>query len=70
MKAIGSGVREVRIAEDGNQYRVIYYTKLKDVVYVLHAFMKKTQRTAQRDIEVAQKRLKEAQRRSSPSRQS
>jgi len=62
MKTIGAGVREIRIAEDGNQYRVIYCAKLNDVVYVLHAFVKKSQRTPQKEIELAQQRFKEIKR--------
>ena len=33
--------------------------KLKDVIYVLHCFQKKTQQTAKRDIDLARKRLKD-----------
>ena len=56
MSSVGSGVREIRI-QSGNQYRVIYLAKLAEVVYVLHAFEKKTQKTAKRDIELARQRL-------------
>jgi phage-related protein len=35
-------------------FRVIYIATLADAVYVLHAFAKKTQRTAQRDLTLAQ----------------
>jgi phage-related protein len=38
---------------------VIYIAKLKDAVYVLHCFQKKTQKTAQKDIELSNKRLRE-----------
>jgi phage-related protein len=58
MATIGSGVREIRIRDDGGAFRVIYVAKLKDAVYVLHAFQKKTQKTAARDLEVAAKRFK------------
>ena len=40
------------------KFRVVYVAKLADAVYVLHCFQKKTQQTAKRDIELAQKRLK------------
>ncbi len=36
-------------------YRVIYSARLADAVYVLHAFQKKTQSTAKRDIALASK---------------
>jgi len=57
MQAIAVGVREIRIR--ASAYRVIYTAKVADAVYVLHAFQKKTQKTAQRHIELARQRLKE-----------
>jgi phage-related protein len=59
MPTIGRGVEEIRIRDDAGNYRVIYTARLTDAVYVLHAFQKKTQRTSQRDIEMAKARLRE-----------
>ena len=59
MKTIGPGVKEIRIAATGNQYRAIYITKIGDTVYILHAFQKKTQKTSKKDIDLAKKRMKE-----------
>ena len=59
MKAVGPGVREIRIRDASGAFRVIYMATLADRVLVLHAFQKKTRRTAQRDIELAAKRLKD-----------
>lgn len=56
--AIGTGVKEIRIKDETGAYRIIYLTKLKDSVYVLHAFQKKTQKTRKSDIDLAKKRLK------------
>ncbi len=56
MTAVGSGVREIRIHQEG-QYRVIYAAKIDDAVHVLHAFHKKTQRTRMQDIDIAKRRL-------------
>lgn len=58
MKSIGPGVREIRVHEEG-EYRVIYVAKIADQVHVLHAFQKKTQKTPQRDLELAKRRLRE-----------
>jgi phage-related protein len=58
MPTVGRGVREIRIHHRG-QYRVIYVAKFDDVVYVLHAFQKKTRKTRKQDIEIAKHRLKE-----------
>jgi len=38
---------------------VIYAAQLADGIYILHAFIKKTQKTSQKDIELAKKRFKE-----------
>ncbi len=56
LKIIGSGVREIRIRDISGAYRVIYVASMADAVYVLHAFQKKTQATAKRDIELASRR--------------
>ena len=57
-KTIGSGVREIRISDDGNTFRVMYVAKFANRVYVLHSFQKKTQKTRQQDIDIAKTRYK------------
>ena len=42
---------------------MIYLATLAEAIYVLHAFQKKSQRTARRDIELAADRLRELKRR-------
>jgi phage-related protein len=59
MTTVGAGVREIRVAEDGDQYRVMYVAKFPEAVYVITAFEKKTQKTTQRDLDLAKKRYKE-----------
>ncbi len=59
MKAVGPGVREIRVREASGAFRVIYLATLADRVLVLHAFQKKTEQTPQRDIDLAAKRLKD-----------
>jgi phage-related protein len=59
MPSVGSGVREVRVRERGGAFRVVYLATRPEAIYVLHAFQKKTQRTAQRDLELAAARLRE-----------
>ena len=55
MQAIGPGVKEIRIHVLG-EWRVIYVAKLRDAVYVLHAFQKKTRKTNRQDIDLARRR--------------
>lgn len=58
MRTIGPGVREIRIRERSGAFRIIYLATLAEAVLVLHAFQKKTQATAQKEIELAARRLK------------
>ncbi len=62
MPTIGKGVEEIRIRDDSGIYRVIYTARFADAVFVLRAFEKKTQRTSQRDIEIAKARFREMMR--------
>ncbi|MDE2331053.1 MAG: type II toxin-antitoxin system RelE/ParE family toxin [Bradyrhizobium sp.] len=59
MPSVGPGVREIRIRQAFGAYRIIYLTTIGDVVHVLHAFQKKTQTTAKRDIDLAKARLRQ-----------
>jgi phage-related protein len=59
MPTIGAGVNEIRLRDDGDQYRVIYVAKLKEAVFVIHCFQKKTQKTAKPDVDLATKRYRE-----------
>lgn len=62
IKAIGAGVQEIRLQYHAGAFRVIYIAKLKDAIYVLHCFQKKSQRTAAHDIALASKRYNELMR--------
>jgi len=60
----GAGVLEVVEDHDGNAYRAVYTVKFAEVVYVLHAFQKKSTKgigTPQREIELIRERLKRAE---------
>ena len=59
MPSLGSGVREVRIRDQAGAFGVLYVAIRPEAVYVLHAFQKKTQVTAKRDLARAEARLKE-----------
>src|SRR5579864_8203084 len=57
MPTVGTGVYELRIKVE-KQYRVFYISKFNEAIYVLHAFSKKTQQTAQKDIQIGIERYK------------
>ena len=61
MSSIGPGVIEIRIHEP-HEHRVIYLASQPEGIYVLHAFEKKTQKTPQKDIEIARGAYAEVQR--------
>jgi phage-related protein len=59
----GAGVLEIVDDFDGNIYRAVYTVKFAQVVYVLHAFQKKSKRgvaTPKSEIELIERRLKRA----------
>src|SRR3990167_3445446 len=62
MPSIGKGVEEIRIWDESGAYRVVYTARFADAIYVLHAFQKKTQATAKRDIDLAKVRFSELMR--------
>jgi phage-related protein len=63
-KGQGSGVFEMVEDHDGDAYRVVYVVRFKEIIYVLHAFQKKSPKgikTAQIDADLVEKRLRAAQ---------
>jgi len=52
----------LRVWDDAGAYRVIYLARLKEAVYVLHAFQKKTRVTSRQDIDIAKSRYTELMR--------
>jgi len=63
-KGQGSGVFEVVDDHDGDTYRAVYTVRFKEVIYVLHAFQKKSVKgikTARIDVDLVERRLKAAQ---------
>ena len=63
-KGRGTGVLELVDDHDGDAYRAVYTVRFREVVYVLHAFQKKSPKgikTAQADVQLVERRLKMAQ---------
>lgn len=60
-KGEGPGVFEIVEDFDGDTYRAIYTVKFEKIIYVLHAFQKKSpkgSKTAKGDVETVGRRLK------------
>jgi len=63
-KGSGPGVFEIVEDHRGDTYRAIYTVRFREIVYVLHAFQKKSPsgiKTPRRDVELVAQRLKLAQ---------
>ncbi len=52
MQTIGVGTFEIRLHRP-HEHRIIYVAKFQEAIYVLHAFEKKTQKTAKKEIAIA-----------------
>lgn len=57
--AFGDGLLELRLKGQEGIARVFFCALIGRRVMMLHAFVKKTQKTPQREIEIARKRMKE-----------
>ena len=58
MSTVGKGVQEIRIRTE-DAYRIFYVARFEEAVYVLHAFEKKTQKTAKQDLKIGQQRYQQ-----------
>lgn len=59
----GAGVLEIVDNYSGDTYRIVYTTKLEGIIYVLHAFKKKSKsgsETPKQEIDLINSRLKTA----------
>ena len=63
MSSLGSGVYELRDQDERAWYRVIYYVKVKDFIYVLHVFEKESGKTSKQDRRTVELRLKQVPKR-------
>jgi len=59
MASVAAGVAELRIRGGDGIYRAFYYTRAPRGILVLHAFVKSSQATSKRDLELGKKRLRE-----------
>ena len=57
VRPLGKGLWEIRTNLDNRIARIIFIVE-KDLIFVLHGFIKKTQKTPQQDLELALNRFK------------
>jgi len=58
MPSIGPGVHELRFRDRSGIYRVVYWIRRHNEIWLVHAFKKKTQTAPSLNIEVAKQRIK------------
>ena len=57
MQSIGSGVFELKDADEKTWYRMVYLARIEDTIYVLDCFEKNTAKTERKDLHTAATRL-------------
>ena len=57
--SVVKGLHELRLKDASGIYRVFYYLKIKDAIYVVHAVQKKTQKIEKNTLETVRNRIKE-----------
>ncbi|MGV1015471.1 MAG: type II toxin-antitoxin system RelE/ParE family toxin [Methyloceanibacter sp.] len=61
LKGLGSGIFEIALRHRGDAFRVIYAVQIRDALWVVHAFQKKSKKgiaTSKPEIELTKARLK------------
>lgn len=56
--SIEKGLYELRFSYKAGEYRVFYYIKIGEAIYVLHAMKKKTQKIEKKIIELLKIRIR------------
>lgn len=62
-RAMGDGLFELRVKGIEGIARVFYCTMIGQKIIVLHSFVKKTEKTPQKELKLAQRRLREVKNR-------
>lgn len=57
VKSLGGGLRELRTVIRPGQHRVVYFVESGGVGVLLHSFLKKTQKTPDKELEKARSRV-------------
>ena len=58
MRIIHKSAFELRIKDKNGVYRIFYVLFDKSTIFIPHTFIKKTQKTPTKEIQIAKKRLK------------
>lgn len=69
MESIGRGVWELREQDERAWYRVMYLSRIENVIHVLHCFEKHDRKTDRRDFNIARERLARVRKRMAKGRE-
>ncbi len=58
LPSIVRGLHELRLSGKAGEYRVFYYIKVKDAIYIVHAKSKKKQAIDKKTIDLLQNRIR------------
>lgn len=58
LSSIGAGVFELRDQDERAWYRIVYLSRIEDIIYVLHCFEKKGREMPRRNFETAKRRFR------------
>lgn len=58
-RSLGNSLFEIRVKAQEGIARMFYCTQVENEIIILHAFIKKTQKTPQKELLIARKRLNE-----------
>ncbi len=58
-RSMGDGLFEIRVKAQEGISRFFYCIKVKNEIVILHAFVKKTQQTPAKELQIAKKRMQE-----------
>lgn len=56
--SVEKGLYELRFSCRAGEYRVFYYVKVQDAIYVIHAMKKKTQRIEKKIVSLLKTRIR------------
>lgn len=63
LPSVGKGVWELKDSDARTWYRVMYLTKVGNMLHILHCFEKSSRKTDRRDVAIAKARLREVRQR-------
>lgn len=55
--SVAKGLHELRLSDKRGEFRVFYYIKIGDAIFVIHAMRKKTQKMEKKTIELLKTRI-------------